>query len=1199
MVYPSDLSEQSDQGGLNLTPDQRKAIFTHDRNLIVTAGAGSGKTRVLVQRFIEMLDHYRDWSLPSLVAITFTEKAAREMRDRVRKQIEIRIQELTRDHDPEAVTRWRTHEAALDSARIGTIHGLCATILRANAAEARIDPGFAVLDEVTAAVLREDAIEQALATLGETHLEAVRLLEVYEVPAVSEALRRGIAWSGDWLQQQIDPDDYINQWHDWYAEFAVGAVERLRGDSEFSTALNWEPPNGWPAPTDKLMQNWIRILDHRDTWFSPATPLQTLLDILAFWRDEIDLKGGSAKLWGSADLFETAKAYVKWIRSTATSLLEEIGEFGDPDSLSAELLPLWGQALSAAQAIYKSLKGQDKLDFDDLETLTQRLLKTHPQVAERYRGTEFHHILVDEFQDTNEAQRDIIWALVDLNRPNSLFIVGDPRQSIYAFRGANVSVFNTVTDQITTPDAPAISLSASFRSHERLVSVFNTVFPQLMVKLDGPNRDYGVDYGNLMEAVRESPDRPCLELIVIDKENAAETSRSADDLRRWEARTLAQRLLAIVEAGWLITDELENVQRPIGYGDMAVLFQSRSSMPLVEEAFKAAGIDYVTIAGQGYYDRPEVWDLLNLLKALYNTADDLSLASALRSPLYNLSDDDLFALRLQTPSGTLWDTLIDSQRTYQPTPPNLDQVYFARESLLRLHASAGRITIAELLVRTLEETAYLATLSGLSDGTQRCANVEKLIELARHSEFVALGSFIASLETLNTRTESREGEAPVATEGAVQLMTIHASKGLEFQVVALFDASWHRNAQRPLLVNDPMVGPVCMVRDENNEPLEPFAYRLAQRYQAEREQAERTRLLYVAMTRAQEYLIVSGRLTKDATWLNQLIDTLGMREIVSNGIAPDEELLLSENCLLRMPTMPPSVADTDIEQDRREPTTPRNVTPRGWDALTMQQIEGIDPQEPWLLVQPPVDRQAPAQTLSATEIAVLGESKALGELANFRSHVLRDAPIAVRDVTSHEPGPDVSRRVIGEIVHQALRWWHLPSETPNLHEILNSYAWEQGVTDVQALKIAIEEATRLLQLTEKSNIIVEMQQAEQSRQIYRELPFAFKFGERTINGVIDVLFFSKYGKWHVVDYKTSDVPPVEGLARSESIRQHAERYHAQVGIYAAAIQIMTGQAPEVHLHYIRHVYTVHVPMETWQAVLATLDNDITEALGEH
>src|SRR5215467_13290809 len=197
------------------TPEQHKAISIHDHNLIVTAGAGSGKTRVLVDRFVALLEAHPEWPLPSLVAVTFTEKAAREMRDRVRRSIEERIVQASDAHDDEAIRRWRAHQAALDSARIGTIHSLCATILRANAAYVGIDPQFEVLDEVDAEIMRDDAIDLALSEMvdaaGTFELEG--LFASYDIGTIKSTLQEYIALPADVVEaMMLDAEPRLDEW---------------------------------------------------------------------------------------------------------------------------------------------------------------------------------------------------------------------------------------------------------------------------------------------------------------------------------------------------------------------------------------------------------------------------------------------------------------------------------------------------------------------------------------------------------------------------------------------------------------------------------------------------------------------------------------------------------------------------------------------------------------------------------------------------------------------------------------------------------------------------------------------------------------------------------------------------------------------------------------------------------------------------
>ncbi len=1170
---------------MSYTDEQYAAIHTHDCNLIVTAGAGSGKTRVLVDRFVALLDAHPDWPLPSLVAVTFTEKAAREMRDRVRQAIEQRIAKATRDGLEGEIQRWRERQAALDSARIGTIHSLCAAIVRANAAELGIDPGFEVLDEIESAIVLNDALDQALGEIGSSNTTqgAARLLTEYGSRTVKDVLRERIALS---LESTPKPEDYLDWWRSAYEENAAQVLAALRDESEFADALRWEPPCS--DASDKLMQSWALVLTRRHTWLSPDSPVDQLLAALADWADGIKLTGGKVGAWGGKETVDEAKRLLGLIRDKAKSALAQIGDFGEADDKAAELLPLWGEAITCAQAIYQAFKERRRaLDFDDLETRTRELLN-RPDIAARYQGAEFRHILVDEFQDTNGAQRDIIYGLAGLARPGSLFVVGDPRQSIYQFRGADVSVFETVRQEILARGGREISLDRSFRTHSRLVDGFNAIFANLLVRNGGPMSAYEVELGQKMTAARnaESHHSPCMEFILIDKQFAAEDNSSAEDLRRWEAWTLAQRFRQMVDSGWPAWDKQRGAYRPLLYGDIAVLFQATTSMTLVEEVFKAEAIPYVTIAGKGYYSRPEVWDLLNLLKALYNPFDDLSLAAALRSPLYGLSDDDLFALRLQRAASgarlSLWTALMDSTRSCEPQVPDGQQVAFARESLRRLRGIAGRVSIAELLAQALDETAYLATLNGLPDGSRRCGNVDKLLELARRSKRIALGEFTDYLQDLSDR-EAREGEALVESEGAVQLMTVHSSKGLEFPVVTLFDASWERGRSDEVFTVDPLVGPACCVVNEDGERAYPFALRMAREYAEARANAERMRLLYVGMTRAQDYVIVSGRTNGKGLWLERLRETLGLALLDGD----DEERLIAfpwGDCLLRVPKSQPPP----------ERFMPRgDLAPTSWDRLSAEPVSDYESVAPPISAPVPFDRQVSSRMLTISEIAALGEARASGNLDHFRNQILHDSPPSVQSVAGRAGAGGVSHLVVGEMVHQALRWWRLPGNTRDLRKVLDTYAWERGITDPQMIERAIDEANELLVRTEHSEIVQDIKQASQ---VYRELPFTLKLGERLISGVIDLLYFSKYQRWHVVDFKTAILHGEDNAA--ERLIDHSARYHAQVGIYALAVQAMTGQLPDASVHYIRYVRTIRVEPEAWRGVLQNLDGDIAAALAE-
>jgi ATP-dependent helicase/nuclease subunit A len=1171
---------------MDFTPEQREAITTHDRNLIVVAGAGSGKTRVLVERYLALLDSRPDWPLNALVAITFTRKAAAEMRDRVRQALEARRQKAIGKGNEAALQRWSDLLAAMDSARIDTIHGLCSTLLRANAAEAGIDPSFEVLDDVQARTIREDAVEAAVkaATSADPDTPLGRLFAHYDPQQIRRVLNDAALFAVDLPELT---GDLMSLWQQEWSHGWDEAINRLL--EQVRPHLNWEPIKDG----DGLSEKWrecsaylVRLAQEVDR----AERLRTLTELQGMHKP-----GKPAGIWGGDG--EVAKADLGKIIDAAKKTLTRIGDApGELDARSADLLPGWAALIKLAQGHYSQAKRrQAVLDFDDLERLTAQLLHEQPEVAARYRGREFRHLLVDEFQDTNQSQWQIVQALTGLEVPGSLFVVGDPKQSIYAFRGADVSVFGSVRAQILDQRGREVLLADSFRTHQPLVEHFNRVFGKLLVRDEySPVRDYQVELGAPMRAFRTQPphEAPCVELVLIDGKAAeAETGEKygSEACRHWEAYELAERLHRMVEAGHPVRDrngDDPSACRPLEYGDVAILFQSLANVGIYERVFRARGLPFMTIAGRGYYGKQEVYDLLNLLRALHRPVDDLSLASALRSPLFALSDDALYALRLT--GLPLWEAL-DQPGDLVPED-EAAQVAAARDCVYRLRAVAGRVTISELLRMALDETGFLAALTGLPDGTQRRSNVEKLLDLAQSSGRVTLGAFQAYLHDLSAR-EVREGEALLEAEGVVRIMTVHASKGLEFPVVVLADASWLRGGgggSDTLLYDG---GLACKVIGADGKAASPFAYRSAADRASAREEAERRRLLYVAATRAEDHLIISGQVSEDKKeekykakgWLGWLLESIDERDSAVAWHWPDQ---------------PPQAADLVASGEMRR-STGRPL----WSNEKVEAGQRLDGpvSAPPLLRQITVRRSVQIRHLAATAIEDLGSAEAVPDDEERRRHrdrfkrrVLYDAPTMIRPVTPRQERRVTSRQ-IGEIVHEALRWWQPPYDHKPLAErraLLRSYAWAQGITAEGDTWSAIEQAEGFIHKFMKSELYGWLMG---SPAVYRELPFIYERDQHIIHGVIDVLFRRADGQWILADYKTSFAGKNAGLA---TLEQHARRYHLQVAVYAAAVQQQIGVVPQVYIHYVRYGIPVAIGQDQWQAALtASLDQRI-EALIE-
>jgi small GTP-binding protein len=496
---------------MQFTPEQEQAIFPpYDRNLIVVAGAGSGKTRVLVQRYMALLEDHPDWPLNALVAITFTRKAAQEMRDRVRTELQARLVAA----GPDERELWANRLAAMASARIDTIHALCGTILRANAAEAGLDPRFRVLDEIEADLLKQNVIERVLLELmsGDEPDPVLSLFRHYDAADVRRMLMRLIA-----IPIPDVPDTaeaVLAQWSQDWQVFVSERLATLKHSHEFVETQAWLRGVG-AFPPDKLGNLCHDVVDtlHVLDQYQPTASVDTGMAALNNLADKINLRAGSKKAWPSEDDFKEAKSVLKSCRDWAKAVREQLGDPpGEVDKAAAELMPLWFRLIRRVQAAYTAIKANDDLlDFDDLEIHTQSLLQ-QDEVRARYVNREFKHLLVDEFQDTNDRQWAIIEALTDPNtdyseNPARLFVVGDPKQSIYGFRGGDVRVFEAVrrqlNQQLSATGVPTeIPLVTSFRTHGPLINTFNFVFERLLQRDNGSlAADYEIDPGTTRDSI--------------------------------------------------------------------------------------------------------------------------------------------------------------------------------------------------------------------------------------------------------------------------------------------------------------------------------------------------------------------------------------------------------------------------------------------------------------------------------------------------------------------------------------------------------------------------------------------------------------------------------------------------------------------------------------------------------------------------
>ncbi|MDX1664658.1 MAG: 3'-5' exonuclease, partial [Candidatus Promineifilaceae bacterium] len=550
-------------------------------------------------------------------------------------------------------------------------------------------------------------------------------------------------------------------------------------------------------------------------------------------REQLKRKG-SKRNWAAFQ--PNAKDLITRLRESFDAQLSELSGSGKGFDLGVderllEIMPTLAALHGQAAEIYDRAKERRRvLDFDDLEREAVELLKSGACAA-WLDG--IGAVLVDEYQDTNERQRGLVELMAEA--AGRLFVVGDAKQSIYRFRGADVSVFEAQEKEIAHRGGARVALQRSYRACEPLVEILNPLLAGVLAEHNQyvPAQDDLVAGYRPADQRMQGEDEPLLGAPYLEL-HVALGSKGDQGLYR-AAAGLAERLHELVR----------EPEHGLSYGDIAVLCRASSSFADYEAAFSAMGLPYVVGAGRGFYERPEVRDLLNALQALADPDDDVALAGLLRSPVFAFDDVELFTVAQQ--EGNIW-----AEKLSALVEKGIPRAWAAQERIERLRAQAARLPAGRALHVFLEETGYRAALH-LAGQTRAVRNVDKLLAEA-HAAESSIAAFLQAIAELRA-APTREGEAPEAAADAVRLMTVHAAKGLGFQVVVLGDITYNSPSFRQLIVSERwgVVPPV-----QNADGVTATIYELARQEEKTPQEKELRRLLYVAATRARQKLILNG-----------------------------------------------------------------------------------------------------------------------------------------------------------------------------------------------------------------------------------------------------------------------------------------------------------------------------------------------------
>ncbi len=1118
---------------IGLTENQKQAIESIDKSMLVVAGAGSGKTLVLVRRFVEILQKQPELNVHNLLAVTYTHKAAKEMRTRIK----IRLKELYEQaklSGAQERTRWHQCLADMDSANINTIHSLCQSILRSFTIEIGLDPQIELFDEIEKAEIMQESINETFRQVIAADNADKSILEHFPLETIEGFLKVALNNHLRFDQMALSLENLSTAELTKEIEKLLTRTQKqlladLVIDESWFEAGNFIKSSPFAEAGNKLetvrqeavhyfenIQNFVEYFTE-----DPDAPLQQE-KIKQSWKILLDLASiGAVRVGGNTDAAKEMRANIKILiekcKDYSQSKKKGYGLplfFAAANGENEEYWQLWRSLLvlaRRAQNIYSANKlAVGKLDFDDLIAKTKAVLQSPNSAVRKYYNSTLAHILVDEFQDTNSAQAEIIALLAGAN--TKLFLIGDDKQSIYKFQGADVSTFNSWQRK----EINSLVFEHSFRSQTTIVNFVNSVFSNLL-PAQKAHVDYRAKYSSLI-AQRESVNlpgndhMPQVEVvqipIAIDEEDETKAEEDSSKLsnNQIEGKAVANWIFAKVKSKKKIATKDGNT-REIDFGDFAVLTARNRDLQILESCLAELNIPYVTSGGRTFLERQEIYDLENMLLFLSNHSDSHALLAVLRSPMFGFSDELIHNLA-PTNSISLWQALQD-YAVKQSLKKDIDyqQIFQTVILLKRLLTDLPVLSLSELVYRIIRDTNYDIVALTLPDGKQRYKNIWKFYMLAKDEYSAAV---FAERLALSRQLSITETNAAIDNKQSVKLMTIHAAKGLEFPAVALPFLSQPFNYKKSKLLFHDQYGIVLNTSRTTQETDEgvPLPYQLGKTLDDDMDLAEKKRLLYVATTRARDHLALF------------LAGNDSSKQSVANWLQPLLTKLDGQTFCVKAPELNDLLA---VQQNLWESTT-KNLAVL--DAAKRDKVEQ--------LIEPlATNLDWPTADLPAVSLPY------------------RITP----NSTEASPSP----ALIGKFFHRIMEY--LPQDKVELKDNELAALLEQFADEAvhPAFKLAlIEEGKKLLAVYTKSDLKVILSSA---RIIYHEWSYYMNNGaDQLLSKRPDLLLGTNDGQWYLIDYKTDRFS-------EDAIKQQVLRHRFQLESYGKDFNQLTGIQAKLAIYF--------------------------------
>ena len=1212
--------------GMKWTEEQSKVITLRDRNILVSAAAGSGKTAVLVQRILsKIMDPKRPVDIDRLLIMTFTRAAAGEMKERISKAID---QALYENPDNEHLQK---QASLIHNAQITTIDGFCSYIIRNYFHMVDLDPGYRTAEEGELKLLKEDVMKDLLEEAYEkADPKFLSLVECYASGKSDDEIREMVYKLYNAAMSHPFPEEWLEECLNVYQ---VENIEDLRKTNWFR--LLWETLDEKVIQAEALAESARRLCEEPD---GPYIYEEALADDLNFWREIRRLKDTrdydkvaealaghtfaklSAKRDSSIDPFKKEQA--KELRDEEKEICKELSTkfFNQKEEILLELIacarePLEGLTELTRQfkeAFSRKKREKNLLDFTDMEHFALRILvekvdeELIPTQAARELSEKYEEVMVDEYQDSNFVQ-ELITTMVSgwVSKRKNIFMVGDVKQSIYRFRLARPELFMEKYHSYSLEDSEEqrINLHKNFRSRAEVLNSVNYIFRQIMgedlggITYDDDNALYpGASFPE-----GEDPEFVRTEVLIVEKDGEeAQDEQEQKNAREMEALAIAQRIHRMIGKDRIL-DKETGEYREIRYGDIVILLRSATGWSeTFSQVLSSRGIPVYSASRTGYFSAQEVVTLLNYLRVCDNPLQDIPLTGVLHSPIVGCTAQELAMLRSECPDGRVYDSICAYvEKEEEISEENVEKLRLVQKlklflsQLAKFRGMAAYTPIHELILYILKDTGYGRYARAIPGGAQRGANLHMLVEKAMDYEktsYRGLFNFIRYIEKLQ-KYEEDFGEVNLADagSGAVQIMTIHKSKGLEFPVVFAAGMGKQFNFQdinAKFLIHPELGFGVDAIFPEKRLIVSAMQKQIIRRELKRESLGEELRVLYVALTRAKEKLIITGSMGNVEAALRSVSRYMHSEEtLLPLGVRSEARSYWSYilPALVRHPAMKELLAEYGIFGK------PEKICEENADFLVSKVTLGE-------LVQGEILDQTDAQLREAffrewdsEKIYDENIRQVLKEKFDFSYPYayLRELPVKVsvselkkRKYADEEekesalyPEPEMVQIVPGfisgerEVTQGAARGtaYHRVMECLDYTRLDGIREIDGQIrTLVEGHKMSPQEGECIYRRDilgfAESELGQRMKRAAQDKKLYREQPFVMKVdrkeldaswsGDETVlvQGIIDA-YFLEGEDIVLVDYKT------DRIARGEE-NKLIERYKTQLEDYASALERM-------------------------------------------